>query len=319
MVEAKPRVVVLDDYQGVAAVSADWSSVDVDLVVVREHIRDVAKLLEAIGDAAIVVAMRERTPLPRPVIEQLPSVRMIVTTGARNDSIDVAAANEHGIVVCGTDALISPTAELTWALILAVARRLPDEHQRMRSGGWQETVGIGLEGRTLGVLGLGRLGSRVAAVGNAFGMEVTAWSENLTADAASSQGVRRVDRDELFATADVLTIHQRLSDRTRGLVGRDELALMKSDAILVNTSRAAIVDTDALMSTLRERRLFGAGLDVYDDEPLPADHPLRTIDRVVLTPHLGYVTRGNYEVFFDGVVEAVAAFLSGSPIRVVEP
>jgi phosphoglycerate dehydrogenase-like enzyme len=251
------------------------------------------------------------------VLERLPGLRLLVTTGARNPSIDVAAARECGVTVCGTGAHPTGTAELTWALILGVARHLPQEDASVRAGGWQQSIGTDLAGGVLGVLGLGRLGERVARIGQAFGMDVVAWSQNLTDERAAEVGVRRVGKEQLLETADVVTIHLQLSDRTRGLLGHAELARMKPTAILVNTSRGPIVDEAALVQALREGTIAGAGLDVFDTEPLPRHHPLRELRRAVLTPHLGYVTEATYQVFYREAVEDVAAFLAGTPLRVL--
>ena len=313
------RIAVLDDYQSAAAGFADWSLVPgpVDVVEFADHLADEDALVDRLTPFEVVVAMRERTPFPRTLLERLPHLRLLVTTGRRNASIDVAAAAERGITVCGTGSHAAGPVELTWALILAVTRQVPLEDASVRAGGWQETVGTDLAGATLGVLGLGRLGERVARIGQAFDMDVVAWSQNLTGQRAAEVGVRLVDRDELFATADVLTVHLVLSDRTRGLVGRDELERMKPSAILVNTSRGPIVDEAALLDALSSSRIAGAGLDVFDTEPLAPDHPLRSAPRTVLTPHLGYVTEKTYEIFFREAVEDVAAFLAGSPIRVL--
>ena len=313
------RIAVLDDYQSAAAGFADWSLVPgpVDVVEFADHLADEDALADRLTPFEVVVAMRERTPFPRTLLERLPHLRLLVTTGRRNASIDVAAAAERGITVCGTGSHAAGPVELTWALILAVARQVPLEDASVRAGGWQETVGTDLAGATLGVLGLGRLGERVARIGQAFDMDVVAWSQNLTGQRAAEVGVRLVDRDELFATADVLTVHLVLSDRTRGLVGRDELERMKPSAILVNTSRGPIVDEAALLDALSSSRIAGAGLDVFDTEPLAPDHPLRSAPRTVLTPHLGYVTEKTYEIFFREAVEDVAAFLAGNPIRVL--
>ena len=315
------RIAVLDDYQSVAAEYTDWSRVPepVEVVAFSDPAVDPDALVARLQAFDVVIAMRERTPFPRSVLERLPALRLLVTTGSRNAAIDVEAAAEHGISVCGTGAHPSGPVELTWGLILAVARSLPQEDAAVRAGGWQATVGADLAGATLGVVGLGRLGSRVASIGQAFGMDVGAWSQNLTAERAAEVGVRRVERDELLATADVVTLHLQLSERTRGLIGRDELARMKPTAILVNTSRGPIVDESALLAALQEGRLGGAGLDVFDVEPLPADSPLRQAPRTVLSPHLGYVTRATYEVFYGGAVEDVAAFVAGSPIRAISP
>ena len=315
------RIAVLDDYQHVAASFADWSRVPepVEVVEFSDHVSDEDALVVRLQPFDVVVAMRERTPFPRSLLERLPTLKLLVTTGARNKSIDVAAATELGVTVCGTGAHAPGTAELTWALILAVARNVPQEDAAVRAGGWQHTIGTDLDGATLGVIGLGRLGERVARIGQAFGMDVIAWSQNLTDERAAEVGVRRVDKDELLATADVVTIHLQLSDRTRGLIGKDELARMKPSAILVNTSRGPIVDEAALIDTLRRGAIRGAGVDVFDQEPLPQDHPLRELNNVVRTPHLGYVTRKTYEVFYRDAVEDVAAFLAGNPLRVVTP
>lgn len=315
------RIAVLDDYQSVAADFCDWSAVPepVEVVEFAEPIGDEDALAAALEPFDVVIAMRERTAFRRSLIERLPNLRLLVTTGMRNKSIDVEAATERGITVCGTGILPHGTAELTWGLILAVARHIPQEDASVRAGGWQETVGTDLHGARLGVLGLGGQGSQVARIGLAFGMDVVAWSENLTDERAAEVGVRRVDRDELFATADVLTIHTLLSKRTRGLVGADDLARMKPTAILVNTSRGPIVDQQALLDALHAGRIGGAGLDVFDAEPLPKDHPFRSAPRTVLTPHLGYVTRNTYEVFYREAVEDVAAWIAGEPLRVIRP
>ncbi|NEK87642.1 D-2-hydroxyacid dehydrogenase family protein [Blastococcus saxobsidens] len=314
-----PRIAVLDDYQSVAADFCDWSQVPgpVEVVEFADHVGDEDALAERLHSFDVVVAMRERTDFRRSLLERLPNLKLLVTTGMRNKSIDVEAATERGITVCGTGANATATVELTWGLILAAVRSIPREDAGMRAGGWQQTVGGDLAGARLGVIGLGRLGSRVATIGQAFGMDVVAWSQNLTDERAAEVGVRRVERDELFATADVATVHLLLSKRTRGLIGADDLALMKHTAVLVNTSRGPIVQQQPLLDALHEDRIAAAALDVYDEEPLPADHPLRTAPRTVLTPHLGYVTRGTYEVFYGEAVEDVAAFVAGEPIRVL--
>ncbi|MGY1915811.1 D-2-hydroxyacid dehydrogenase family protein [Blastococcus sp. SYSU DS0973] len=315
------RIAVLDDYQSVAAEFTDWSQLPEPAEVVEFHdsVADPDAIAARLAPFDVVVAMRERTRFSRELLERLPNLRLLVTTGMRNKSIDVEAAAELGITVCGTGASGTATVELTWALILATVRHVPQEDAAMRAGGWQTTIGGDLAGGTLGVIGLGRIGSQVARIGAAFGMDVVAWSQNLTDERAAEVGARRVDRDELFATADVATVHLLLSKRTRGLIGADDLALMKHTAVLVNTSRGPIVDEAALIDVLRRGAIAGAGLDVYDREPLPRDSPLRELRRAVLTPHLGYVTRGTYEVFYGEAVEDVAAFLSGAPIRVITP
>lgn len=317
------RVAVLDDYQRVAHRYADWRSLPAEVEFLHEHIGDREELIARLEPFQVVAAMRERTAFPREVLEALPNLRLLVTTGMRNASIDVQAARELGIVVAGTgssgaaDSSWAPTAELAWGLIFALARDIPAEDREIRRGGWQRGVGLELGGRTLGVLGLGRLGTRVAEVGRAFGMDVIAWSSNLTEERAQQAGARLVEFGELFESSDVLTIHTVLSKRTRGLVGAAELARMKPTAYLVNTSRGPIVDETALREALHAGRLAGAGLDVFGREPLPADDPWRDTPRTVLTPHLGYVTEGTYEKFYAETVEDIAAFLAGSPVRVI--
>ncbi|MCI2419963.1 D-2-hydroxyacid dehydrogenase family protein [Saccharopolyspora sp. K220] len=315
------RVAVLDDYQDVARDYADWDALPAQVEVFHEHLTDPAELVRRLEPFEVIAAMRERTPFPRQVLQALPNLKLLVTTGMRNASIDLAAARELGIVVSGTGHGSGPswaaTAELTWGLILALLRHIPQEDRTVREGGWQRTVGHEVAGRTLGVLGLGRLGTQVAKVGQAFSMDVIAWSQNLTDEAAAAAGVRRVDKDELFRAADVLTIHTVLSERTRGVVGAAELALMRPTAYLINTSRGPIVDEAALQEALREGRLAGAGIDVFGREPLPVDDPWRTTPRTVLTPHLGYVTDGTYRSFYPETVEDIRAYLDGSPIRVL--
>lgn len=315
------RVAILDDYQDVALSVADWKSLGPEVAVQAFHERLVGEdvLVKRLADFEVIVAMRERTHFPRSVLERLPKLKLLVTTGMRNVAIDAKAAAELGIVVSGTGMLTPPTAELTWGLILALARHIPEEAQHMRSGGWQTTVGVGLHGKILGVLGLGKLGSEVARVGRAFQMEVIAWSQNLTAENASSVGATRVEKDELFQRADFVTIHLILSKRTRGLVTARELALMKPGAYLINTSRGPIVEERALIDVLTNRKIAGAALDVYDEEPLPENHSLRRLDNVVLTPHLGYVTVENYRRAYGEAVEDIRAFLAGNPIRTISP
>ena len=313
------RIAVLDDHQYVAAEFSDWSRVGgpVDVVEFHDHVSDEDALVRRLQPFDVVVAMRERTPFPRSTLARLPNLRLLVTTAMDNKSLDVAAAEELGVTVCGTGFHGTGTAELTWALILAVARHLPQEDASVRAGGWQHTIGTDLHGATLGVVGLGSLGEQVVRIGRAFGMDAIAWSENLTAERAEQAGARAVGKEELLATADVVTVHLQLSDRTRGLIGKDDLARMKRTAILVNTSRGPIVDEAALVAALRDGTIGGAGLDVFDQEPLPADHPLRELRRVVLTPHLGYVTRKTYEIFYRDAVDDLAAFVAGHPVRVV--
>ncbi|WP_142024814.1 D-2-hydroxyacid dehydrogenase family protein [Blastococcus colisei] len=314
------RIAVLDDYQSVAADFSDWSRLPEPAEVVEFHdwVGDPDALVARLQPFDVVVAMRERTRFPREVLERLPNLKLLVTTGMRNKAIDVAAAQERGITVCGTGSKETSTAEMTWALILATLRNIPREDAVMRAGGWQQTIGGDLADGTLGVVGLGRMGSQVARIGAAFGMDVVAWSQNLTDERAAEVGARRVEKDELFATADVVTIHLLWSKRTRGIITADDLGLMKHTAVFVNTSRGPIVDEAALIDVLRDGRIAGAGIDVYDQEPLPRDHPLRELRRAVLTPHLGYVTRGGYEIYYRDAVEDVAAWMTGDPIRVLE-
>lgn len=311
------RIVVLDDFQEVAATFADWNALDADVEFISRPIVDDDDLVKVLHGAEVVVAMRERTAFPAGRLQRLPDLRLLVTTGRVNASIDVEAARALGIVVCGTESTTSATPELTWGLILSVLRSIPAEDAAVRGGGWQSTVGGDLDGHRLGVVGLGRLGTKVARVGAAFGMEVVAWSQNLDAERADGLGVRAVSKDELFSTADVVSIHYKLSERSRGLVGAAELEAMKPGSILVNTSRAGLVDTDALITVLEAGGIRGAGLDVHDEEPLPVDHRLRSTPRTVLTPHLGYVTEDTYRIFFTQAVEDIAAWISGEPIRVI--
>ncbi len=311
------RVAVLDDYQHAAAGMADWAGAlpHARITWFDRHIADRDELLAALEPFEVVVAMRERTPFPREVLLGLPRLRLLVTTGMRNASIDLDAARECGVVVCGTRANPSSTAELAWALILGLLRPVAADDARMRAGGWQEGVGQDLEGQTLGILGLGRQGGRVARIGRAFGMEVVAWSPHLTAERAAEHGARRVEKAELFASAKVVSVHMVLSDRSRGLVGERELRGMRPDGYLVNTSRSRLVDSEALRRALTEGWIAGAGLDVYDTEPLPAGHWLRTAPRTLLSPHMGYVSDRNYRVFYGDAVEDIAAFLGGAPLR----
>lgn len=311
------RIAILDDYQGVSTELADWSGLPGEVTVFTEPFSGSDAVVAALAGFDVVVAMRERTRFPAEVLDHLPDLRLLVTTGSGNAAIDLDAARRLGITVSATGYDSSPTVELTWALILAAARDLPAEAERVRAGRWQESVGIGLHGKTLGLLGLGRLGSRVARIGQAFGMHTIAWSANLTSDKAGEHDVRAVGKHELFATADVVSIHLVLSRRTRGIVAAAELAAMKPTAILVNTSRGPIIDTPALLAALRERRIAGAALDVYDNEPLQVDDPLRTTPGLLATPHIGYVTRDLYTTFYRDAVEDIAAFANGTPVRVL--
>ncbi|NVO12489.1 MAG: D-2-hydroxyacid dehydrogenase family protein [Rhodoplanes sp.] len=314
------RCAVLDDYQKVALSSADWSPVtgDVDVTVFNAPFGSPAAAQKALEPFEIVCLMRERTPFPRSMVEALPNLKLLITTGQANRAIDLAAARERGITVCGTASFGNPTIGIVFGLILELTRRIGFENARMKAGEpLQATVGDDIEGKTLGILGLGKLGTRVAGIAQAFRMPVVAWSPNLTAEKAEAAGATLVSKDELFARADILTIHVQLSDRSRGLVGAREIGLMKPDALLINTSRGPIVDEAALLAALTAGKIGGAGLDVYDIEPLPADHPFRTLDSVVTTPHLGYVTRQNYALYFRDMVEDIRAFLDGKPVRVL--
>jgi phosphoglycerate dehydrogenase-like enzyme len=305
-----PRIAIFDDYQNVALELADWSPVTerATVTVFNDHLSEAKDIVDRLRDFDAVCVMRERTPLTRDILERLPRLKLIASTGSRNASIDVDAAAARGIEVMHTNYDSSPTVELTWALILANARNLPTETASVRSGGWQRTVGDGIRGKVLSVLGLGNIGSQVAQIAGAFGMDVIAWSENLAPEKAAAAGARLVSKKELFERADILTIHLVLSARTRGLVGSPELALMKRSARLVNTSRGPIVDENALVETLGEGRLAGAAVDVYDIEPLPPEHPFRRLDNVIATPHIGYVSRDLYRVFYQDAVANIAGW-----------
>ena len=316
------KIAVLDDYQTVAAEMADWSALGRDCAVTffDRPLGVVDAAARALADFEIVCLMRERMPFPRVLIERLPKLKLIVFTGGRIRTLDLEAAREKGITVTYTRGAGSQysTSELTWALILAAARNLCAEDRAVRAGDWQKSIGTTQHGKTLGILGLGNIGSRVAAVGRAFGMEIVAWSPNLTPERAEASGARAVTKADLFRQSDIVTIHMILSERTRGLVGPGDLALMQRHAILINTARGPIVEETALVEALRSKRIAGAGLDVFDQEPLPPDHPLRRLENVVLSPHLGYVTREIYAVFFQDMVENIAAYLAGKPVRVIE-
>ena len=319
----KVKCTILDDYQHAAMKYGEWSRLDdqVELQLIHEHIADEDKLAELLSDEEIIVIMRERTPFRESLLSRLPKLRLLVTTGMRNASVDLEAANRLGIVVSGTMGSAEPPIELTWALLLGLARGLRQESESLRSEGpWQSTVGSDLNGRTLGLVGLGKIGSRVAVIAQAFGMRVIAWSENLTDERTAAVGVERMrSLQALMRESDYVSVHLVLSDRTRGLIGAEELAAMKPSAYLVNTSRAAIVEQGALMEAMRNERIAGAGLDVFDTEPLPPEHPYRTLPNVLATPHIGYVTDSNYTQFFEGIVEDIEAYLSGAPIRLLTP
>lgn len=313
------RVAILDDYQNVARKMADWSALDTDaeLQFFQDHIFDEDALGARLKDFEIVLAMRERTPFPKTLLERLPNLKLLITTGMGNASFDLGAATRLGILVCGTSGSLSSTTELTWGLILALMRNIPREDAATRAGKWQVMIGEGLARKNLGILGLGRIGGRMAEIGLAFRMTVLAWSENLTPERAQQCGARLVSKDELLSESDVLTIHVRLSDRTRGLLGARELAMMKPAAFLINTSRGPIVDEPALIDVLRRNAIAGAGLDVFDREPLALDHPLRALENTLISPHMGYVTTGSYRTMFSHAVEDIEAFLAGNPLRVL--
>jgi phosphoglycerate dehydrogenase-like enzyme len=315
------RAAILDDYQSVAMSFADWSPIarDVEIKVFNKPFGSQDEAIKALQGFAIVAGMRERTSFPRKVIEALPDLKLLITTGARNNSFDVKACAERGVTVCGTGAAGSPTTGIAFGLMLELTRRIGFENARLKAGApWQTTIGRDLEGLTLGILGLGKLGQRSAAVGKAFGMKTIAWSQNLTKEKAKAAGADYVCKDDLFRNADFVTIHLVLSDRSRGLVGAKELGLMKKSAYLINTSRGPIVDEKALIAVLNSKSIAGAGLDVFDVEPLPLDHPFRKMDNVVITPHLGYVSEQNYRKYFPDIVENIRAWLDGKPVRVIE-
>ena len=314
------RICVLDDVERVALEVADWGSLGADEVVALEdHVDDPGELVTLLQRFDVLVVQRERTQLPRAVIEALPELRLVVTTGFRNIAIDVQACADAGVVVSSTGGAQSPVVEHAWALILAGLRDVASRDASMRVGQWRPTAGRGLEGATLGLLGLGKTGARMARIGAAFGMDVVAWSQNLTDDVARERGARWVPREELFAASDVVSVHILLSGRTRGLVTADDLRRMKPDAWLVNTSRGPVVDEAALLQALREGWIAGAALDVFDEEPLPADHPLRSAPRTVLTPHVGYATVDNYRDWFGLAIESIAAWRDGAPVRLLAP
>jgi phosphoglycerate dehydrogenase-like enzyme len=314
------RCAILDDYQNVFLKIADLAKIkgDVEFKVFTEHLGGPANVIAALKDFEIVVAMRERTGFPKAVIEALPKLKLLITTGARNASIDTETAKARGVTVCGTGSFGSPTSGIAIGLMLELTRHIGYENARLHAGAaWQSTIGADLEGMTLGILGLGKLGARTANIAKAFGMKVIAWSQNLTAEKCAEVGVGYVSKDDLFRQADFITIHVVLSARSRGLVGAHEIGLMKPSAYLINTSRGPIIDEAAMLAALREKKIAGAGLDVFDIEPLPLDHPLRKMDHVVLTPHLGYVSEQNYRHYFAGVVEDIRGFLDGKPVKVL--
>jgi phosphoglycerate dehydrogenase-like enzyme len=315
------RVAILDDYQNVALTMADWSKVEcaADITVFNDHLDDADALAARLEPFEVVAIMRERTPFPSGLLTRLPNLKLLVTAGMRNLSIDLKAANDCGVVVSGTENVGVTTAELAWGLILGLARRIPEEDRATRAGHWQTSVGISIGDKTLGIIGLGKVGGHVAKIGLAFGMDVMAWSQNLTAERCAEVGVRLAAKEELFANADFISIHLVLSDRTRGLVGRDELGLMKPTAYLVNTARGPIVQQEALIEALEAGTIGGAGIDVYDSEPLPQDHPMRSLPRAIITPHLGFVTDTNYKLWYGQIAEDIAAWMDGTPLRVLNP
>ncbi|WP_435171877.1 D-2-hydroxyacid dehydrogenase family protein [Paenibacillus glycanilyticus] len=316
------KCAVLDDYQNVALSMADWSSVQerVELQVYNHHFEDRDELVSALQDCEIIVIMRERTPFRKELLQRLPNLKLLVTSGMRNASIDLAAAAEQGITVCGTKGGGEGTTELTWALILGLARKLVLENEAVRDGGWQSTIGVDLHGKRLGLLGLGHIGTNVARIGQAFGMEVMAWSQNLTAEKAAAAGVTLASsKEELLESSDIVSVHLVLGDRTRGLIGARELERMRPTAFLINTSRGPIVDRDALLEALRSGTIAGAGIDVFEQEPLPQDDPFRLLPNVLATPHIGYVTEAAYRGFYKGIVEDIEAYLAGSPVNVLVP
>jgi len=315
------RLGILDDYQGVALSMGPWDRLPsgLQIEVFRDTVTDREALVERLAPFDALLIMRERTPFQRALVERLPKLKLLVTTGSRNRAVDVEACAERGITVCGTAGFANPTVDLTWGLVLSLLRRIPEQERALREGRWQTALGATLEGKTLGVVGLGNLGGRVAKVGAAFGMRVIAWSQNLTPERAAAVGATAVDKATLLREADVVTLHLVLSDRSRGTIGAAEIAQMKRDAVIVNTSRGPLIEQPALIAALQEGRIAGAGLDVFDQEPLPPDHPILSAPNTVLTPHLGYVTRENYRTYFEGAVEAILGYIAGTPVREIRP
>jgi phosphoglycerate dehydrogenase-like enzyme len=318
----KLRCAILDDYQNVAGTIADWSliSSEVEVESFQYHFDHENILANNLKDFEIIVIMRERTPFRASLLKRLPRLKLLVTTGMRNSSIDLVAATSQGVTVCVTESNSEPPADLTWALLLALAKNIVSEHQAIRNNGpWQNTVGTDLYGKKLGLLGLGKIGSRVARIGQAFGMDVTAWSENLTQSRTDELGVRfALSKEELLSTSDFISVHLVLSERTRGLIGKKEFEIMKPSSYLINTSRAPIVDQEALVTVLENNLIAGAGIDVFETEPLPVTSKFRTLRNLLTTPHLGYVTQRNYQTFYQQAVEDIKAFLTGTPIRMIK-
>ena len=320
-----PKVAILDDYARAALDVADWSPVQAkaEVTVFDRHLSE-DEAVEALQPFDVLCTVRERMALPRTLIERLPNLKLITIIGMSLPNLDLDAATDYGVRVAHVNyanpafrGISNATPELAWGLMIATVRNLAEEHRRMREGGWQSTTGMILSGKTLGLVGLGRIGKRMAEYAKVFGMEIIAWSQNLTEQAAAEVGVRRVEKDELFARADVISVHLVLSDRTRGLIGERELGLMKPSAYLINTSRGPIVNEPALIESLKSKRIAGAGIDVYDAEPPAPDHPLRSLPNVTLSPHLGYVTRETLHAFYSDTIEAVAAWLDGAPVRII--
>jgi phosphoglycerate dehydrogenase-like enzyme len=309
------RVAILDDYQNTALASADWSLISgrTEIEVFTDHLFDEGEIVRRLQDFEVICAMRERTPFTRSLIERLPNLKLIISSGMRNRGIDIEAAKQNNILVCGTKSVGKPTAELAWGLILALARKIPAEDMNVRAGGWQQSIGESLIGKTLGIAGLGNLGSRMAKIAAAFDMNVIAWSENLTQERCDEFGVELVDKEGLLLNSDFLTIHLILSERTRGVFKAEDLSRMKSTSYIINTARGPIIDEDDLINALKNKTIAGAGIDVFSVEPLPVDHPFRSLENTVVTPHLGYVEAENYGAYFNGYVEAIDAFLLGKP------
>ena len=315
------KIAVLDDYQNVAQKMADWSALPsgAGIEVFGDHLADEDRLVERLQGFDAVIGMRERTPFPRSVLSRLPDLKLLITTGGRNASFDVDAATELGIVVCGTGGAGEGPTELTWGLIIGLLRKIPQEDRLTREGRWQTTIGVGLKDKTLGLIGLGHIGGLMARVGNAFQMNVIAWSQNLTAQRAAECQATLVDKDTLFRESDIASVHLRLSDRTRDLVGAREIALMKPTSYLVNISRGPIINEAALVDALERKAIAGAALDTFDVEPLPAGHPLLRLDNTIIAPHLGYVTEEGYRAFYAGAIEDIRAYVAGEPVRVINP
>jgi phosphoglycerate dehydrogenase-like enzyme len=305
------RIAILDDYQNVALTMADWTAVkrSAQVHVFNDHLADEHALVERLSPFEVLCIMRERTPLSKAVLSSLPNLKLIVSTGKRNASLDTKACEELGIEVAMTGYVESGAPELTWALLMALARKVVVENGNLRSGGWQTTVGVDLQGKTMGIVGLGRIGTQIAAYAKVFGMKVIAWSENLTEERAHRAGAELVSKERLFKAADFISLHLILSDRSRGIVSQKDLEMMKPSAYLINTSRGPLVDEAALLTVLKTHRIAGAALDVYDTEPLPADHELRKLDNILCTPHIGYVTEETYRVFYTDTVKAIESWL----------